>query len=176
MQRRACRHLPVVDAHGVLVGVLSKSDLRPFAERLEEVRVESAMTAPAISARPSDSIEQAAELMLRRRFGSLPVVDDQGRLIGIITTTDLLAGLLRLLRGSEESTARIDFTFPSEEHGFPDLIEVVERAGGKVLALGTEARDRPGEAARFYVRVRAAELQSVVEAMRSAGYRLSGVP
>lgn len=51
----------------------------------------SIMTTDLVTVRASDSIEEAIELLLNQRISGLPVVDDEGRLIGVITEFALLA-------------------------------------------------------------------------------------
>ncbi len=108
MARARVRHLPVVDA-GALVGVVTDRDLRhhlfrpgvfeaigtvPIENLLETVPVKDIMSTPVISARAGDSLEAAARLMLEDKVGSLPVVDD-GRVVGILTETDMLRQIVR---------------------------------------------------------------------------------
>ena len=104
MVARKIRHLPVVDARGTLVGVLTDRDLRHYLfgpavfkrigsvsadAVLKAVTVNDLMSSPAISVGPDDELETAVGTMLRDKIGSLPVVDKE-RVIGIITETDLL--------------------------------------------------------------------------------------
>lgn len=49
------------------------------------------MTTPVVTVRPTDDLETAARLMVDRSIGSLPVVDDSGRLVGILTESDFQA-------------------------------------------------------------------------------------
>jgi acetoin utilization protein AcuB len=106
------RHMPVVSANR-LVGVLSQRDLfraavssvltfPPRAERewLAKIRVDEAMVAPAIAARPEWSIEQAVETMLEKKIGCLPVVDGED-LVGLLSETDCLRLLARVLRSGD---------------------------------------------------------------------------
>jgi IMP dehydrogenase len=72
--------LPVVDASGALVGVLSQTDL---------VRARS-NTIPATA-----GLEEAARVMEERRVHRLVVVDDKATPIGIISTSDLVRSWLR---------------------------------------------------------------------------------
>ena len=92
--------LPVVDRDGVLVGVISHSDViraRAVAHlwhRWPGLRVRHLMHAPALTADRSMNMEEAAQLMERAHVHRLVVVgDDQLTPIGIISTTDLVRSL-----------------------------------------------------------------------------------
>lgn len=90
MQVGVIRHLPVVDDRGKLVGVLSDRDvLRKLASRLP-VRVSDVMTRDVVTIAPDAPAFEAAALMLDLKIGSLPVVDDAGALVGLVTQTDFL--------------------------------------------------------------------------------------
>jgi CBS-domain-containing membrane protein len=95
MTRGRYRRLPVLDVSGALVGILTQGDLRPFAGYLPTTRVDAAMMEKPFTIGPDEAVEAAAKLMLDRKMGGLPVVDVDGRLIGIITESDLLRVLLR---------------------------------------------------------------------------------
>ena len=105
MRERRVRHLPVVGPEGRLLGVLTDRDLRHMAFRpaLAELlpstpalarpaRVRDAMTWAAITVGPDLPLARAGLVMIERRIGSLPVVED-GRLVGILTDHDLLRAL-----------------------------------------------------------------------------------
>lgn len=108
----AIRHLPVVDASGIVRGVLSFDDLRaafPVPLRLgtplgvkerelaSEIAVGEVMTYSPTTVRFDTPLEEAVARMLERRVGCLPVVDEQGRLDGMLTETDLLQALATVL-------------------------------------------------------------------------------
>lgn len=113
MADRKIRHLPVVDERGTLVGILSDRDLRsaalaPALEQhlsaaarrrlrgigatLENLRVKDAMTWNPLTTSPDIPVTQAAALMLEKRIGSLPVLQD-GQLVGIVTDRDAVRTL-----------------------------------------------------------------------------------
>lgn len=112
---------PVVE-HGRIVGMLSASDLLDFIASLpaeppdadggsehgilEAHVVEEAMTrGPVRSLRPDDPVTLAAEVMKRERLHRLPVVAD-GRLVGIVSTVDLVAAV------ADKRLAHQTFVFP----------------------------------------------------------------
>jgi len=94
MARLGIRHLPVVDG-GRLVGVLSDRDLlRHHGAAAAQLTCGEAMTPAPLTGRPDDSVGRVAELMLTHKIDSVPVVDAAGRLIGLVTSSDLLALLV----------------------------------------------------------------------------------
>ncbi len=109
------RHMPVV-SDAVVVGILTQRDLfraaissvlelRPAAERewLSKIHVGEVMTHPVITAPPDLRMHDAVTLMLERRIGCLPVVQS-GRLVGLLSETDCLALLARLLQPERTDT------------------------------------------------------------------------
>jgi CBS domain-containing protein len=111
--------LPVVDQNGKIVGIVSESDLlakerergakRPlFGVRWSEDGTAAArtarevMTSPAICITPDASIPEAARLMYREAVKRLPVIDERGDLLGIVSRADLLKTFTR----SDESIRR----------------------------------------------------------------------
>ena len=109
MRDRKIRHLPVVDGRGRLVGIVTARDLRQalfapavqaeatdLATVLESLTVADVMTRGVVSVRAVTSIRDAARVMHERRLGALPVVEG-GRLVGILTETDVLRAFQELL-------------------------------------------------------------------------------
>jgi CBS domain-containing membrane protein len=103
------RHLPVVDANARLVGVLSQRDLfraalssvlqadpRTEREWLAQVSVRAAMTPFVFTVGPDTSVRTAIGLMLERKIGCVPVVDDD-RLVGLLSESDCLRYLAHVL-------------------------------------------------------------------------------
>ncbi|MGF1510728.1 MAG: CBS domain-containing protein [Myxococcota bacterium] len=100
------RHLPVVDG-GRLVGMVSQRDLLRHAARHESeqerrianlhIRTDQIMTTDVRTVRPETPVREALATMRGMRVGSLPVVDAEECLVGIVTETDMLDLLSRLL-------------------------------------------------------------------------------
>lgn len=93
MANRPFRHFLVVEGDGRLVGVVSDRDLlRALARKFDWQRtiVADVMTRGAVTARTTTPLSAATELLLRHRINCLAVTDETDRVIGIMTSTDLL--------------------------------------------------------------------------------------
>lgn len=103
MQRKRIRHLIVTDGKRPL-GVISERDLggRDGSAVRRGRKVGELMTPRVASAAPSMTLRQAANLMRGRLIGSLPIVE-RGRVVGIVTATDVLE---QLGRGSSRPAVR----------------------------------------------------------------------
>lgn len=99
MQRAGVRQLPVVD-NGTLIGMLSDRDLHAHSGYLERTKVDAAMTERLITLGPKDQAAQAARLLLEQRINAVPVVED-GRLVGIVSRSDLLRLLIDLVEAQQ---------------------------------------------------------------------------
>ena len=101
MRRLRIRHLVVMDGAKV-AGVVSSHDLAAMGLSPGGPRVEDVMSYPAVGVDPDTPVKRAANLLRGRTIGCLPVVSE-GKVVGIVTTTDLLE---LLGRGAERPTAR----------------------------------------------------------------------
>jgi CBS domain-containing protein/anti-sigma regulatory factor (Ser/Thr protein kinase) len=90
---------PVVSESGDLIGVLSMEDLiRALRATDLQATVEQYMTSQLITVRGKDPVVEALKKFVNRSVGRLPVVDDSGKLIGILTKGDITRGLLKALQ------------------------------------------------------------------------------
>lgn len=102
MEDHGIRHVPVVDADGDLVGLVSDRDLGrrvlgavdelPISERrdvLQAVRVDQVMVHGIVTVEPDASLAEVGDLLIEYKFGCVPVVSGS-RLVGILTETDFI--------------------------------------------------------------------------------------
>jgi CBS domain-containing membrane protein len=116
MRLKHLRHIPVIDETNRLVGVVSHRDILAaqissltgitMAARREiqdRTKIAEIMTTDVWTAGPEMTAATAGRLLLDHRFGCLPVVDDAGLLIGIITERDFMTLAVRALDEGEET-------------------------------------------------------------------------
>lgn len=166
------RHLPIV-ADGKLVGMLSDHDIRQHQGHLKDTRVTGALTENPITVTPETSLEEAAEILLERKIGGLPVVANE-KLVGMITTTDILGAFVEIFGTAEENATRVDLMIDSAPpRDLPHASEVIQKSGGEILGLGTY-RDRWKEERVYYLVVRANPIKPVIDALAGNGFRVLG--
>ena len=102
------RHIPIVSGDNIL-GMLSYPDLMriSFADAIDDdeyevdtmvynmFRIEQVMVRDVVSVPPTATVREVAQFLAQKEFHALPVVDD-GKLVGIVTTTDLIRFLIEL--------------------------------------------------------------------------------
>ena len=114
MQMKKIRHLLVMDG-GELVGVITDRDVRSHLspridtpvesaedEKTLETKIHQVMTRNPITISPDTLISEAAALLLKHKIGCLPVIDEDGFAMGIVTDADFLGYLAREEKAKED--------------------------------------------------------------------------
>ncbi len=109
MKEHGLRRLPVVD-DGVLVGIITLGDVRgaspseattlnlfELSYLMDQLKVERVMTPDVITVTPDTSLAETARLMLEHKISGLPVVDAKGRVVGVVTESDIFRVLVEKL-------------------------------------------------------------------------------
>lgn len=149
MREGKFRRIPVVDEHGVLVGIVSERDLLHASPSpatslsiwevnylLWRLKVADVMTENVISVSADTPIEVAAHLMVSRKIGGLPVVDGQNRVVGVITETDIFKAFTELFAG-EEHGVRLQVRVPEGKGNLARLAQAISDLGGNIRSMGT---------------------------------------
>jgi acetoin utilization protein AcuB len=100
MNDRHFRHCVVIDTHGQLVGVISDRDVLRALARNPNARSKSLdqiMTQNPVTVRRNTPIGEAVSKIVSKRINCLPVVEENGSVCGIVTSTDLLKSYQQLL-------------------------------------------------------------------------------
>ncbi|MGE0086719.1 MAG: CBS domain-containing protein [Desulfococcaceae bacterium] len=97
LREKGCTGFPVTE-NGKIAGILSRRDFRKIKKKSgENAPVRAFMSPQVVKVEPNRSPMQAAQLMVRHDIGRLPVVDQDGTLIGIVTRSDVMLYLYDML-------------------------------------------------------------------------------
>jgi acetoin utilization protein AcuB len=178
LERRGFRHVPVVDG-GTLVGIISDRDVKgamvsaaTSTEGRERDRLLGQLTAGEIMTRtvttvaPMFAVEDAARTMVTQKISALPVTED-GRLVGIVTETDVLRLFVKAM-GALEPSSRIDVLLGDKPGALPEVIQAVERSGISISSVMTLVG---GSGAReAVIRVATINPGAAIKALEAKGY------
>jgi IMP dehydrogenase len=90
MGREGVSGAPVVDEAGTVLGIISGTDIRPYLEVADRDEVREAMTDEVITASEEVTPREALELMYEHKIERVPIVDDEERLVGLVTMAGIL--------------------------------------------------------------------------------------
>lgn len=166
LEKHRLRHLLVVRA-ARLVGIVSDRDLR--AAPAHATTVGEVMTQKPRVVAPDVSVDEAARLMQTSKISALPVVED-GKLVGILTSNDVLGAFVDL-SGVAEPSCRLVISGAGAS-GVPRIREILARGRCEVRWLHVDGGRRRGQ---VHVRLRARNVNDVVTALEAAGFQVSAV-
>jgi acetoin utilization protein AcuB len=154
MRQHGVRRLPVMDGEGQMIGIVSEKDLLYASPSpatslsiyemhymLTQLKVTELMTADVVTVTPDTPLEEAARIMADNKIGGLPVIRD-GKLVGIITETDIFKVFLEML-GAREPGLRLTVEIPEQKGEIARMTTAIAQLGGNLLALGSFLGDDP---------------------------------
>ena len=182
MRDEKVRRFPVLDKRGKLVGIVSEKDLLYVSPSpatslsmyeipylLSKIKVRDTMAKDVISVAEDTPLEEAARIMADNKIGGLPVTRD-GKLVGIITETDLFKVFLEML-GALEAAVRLTMLVPEQKGTLAKIAGRVAELGGNILALGTIMGEDP-TSRLLTIRVTDISEKQLVSAVEDLGLKM----
>ena len=165
MKENNIRRLPVM-RKGKLVGMVTDRDIKEASPSkattldvhelyylLSELKVKDIMSKNVFTIGPEETVEKAAVKMLEHRISGLPVVNDKGKVVGVITQGDIfkvLVSLTGIYRGG------IQFAFNLEDRpgSIKEVGDLIRKHGGRMVSILT-SYDMCDEGCRHvYIRIK----------------------
>jgi len=174
MKENNIRRLPVV-SHGKLLGIVTDRDVKDASPSkttsldihelyylLSEMKVKDVMTPSPLTLKGDDSLEKAAVIMLESRISGLPVVDEAGHLIGLLSETDVLRGFIHAT-GIKDGAIQYVFDLPDQPGSVTKVIEVLRQHKTRVISILTSFEDAPKGMKRVGIRITAEDNKTIKE-------------
>ncbi len=149
MKREKVHRLPVLDKDKNLVGVISEKDIlyaspspatslsiHEMAYLLSKLTVKKLMSKNPVTITKDTTVEEAARLMVDQDLSCLPVIDEEGRLVGIVSKSDLFKILLELF-GARSFGVRVSFLVDDKPGTLAKISTLISEAGGNIVSFGT---------------------------------------
>ena len=164
MKQHNIRMLPVLK-NGSLVGVVTDRDLKRASASdattldvhellylISKIKVKNIMSKNPIAVSPDLTVEETAELLLNNKISGVPVVDDQGKVVGTITQTDLFRVLISLTGVGKRG---IQFAFQIEDRPgtIKELADPIRKHGGRMVSILTSYDNVPDGYRKVYIRM-----------------------
>jgi acetoin utilization protein AcuB len=166
MKEHGIRRLPVVDQARHVVGIISDRDIKEASPSkatsldvhemyylLSELKVSDIMTKHPECARETDSMEAMALIMAEKRFGGMPVVDAENKLVGIITESDIFKVLISIT-GARIGGIQLAFELPVTPHSLRPILDALRESGAGFVSMLTSQESDDAPLRRVYIRLR----------------------
>lgn len=173
MKINSIRHLPVVDGHNQLQGLLTLADLKQalIPSMLGDLTLADMMIKKPMTVGPDDDIEIAAQIIYKHKISGLPVTR-KGKLVGILTESDILRTFIDMM-GILSSSARIDITTGGDPGDLNRAIKIIHDQGGDIINVGMTAQETTNRT--YYFRLTPCDTHPIQEALEGEGFVVQAV-
>ncbi|MGI6549157.1 MAG: CBS and ACT domain-containing protein [Syntrophomonadales bacterium] len=187
MKANNIRRLPVIDKDKV-IGIVTIADLNQASPSsattlskhelkylLAKTKIKDILpkNQKVITISPENYIETAARIMRENKVSGLPVIDDKGKLVGVITETDLFDALIDVL-GVTRIHSRIDF-YTADRPGTVAEITTMIAEKGKNIVNTVAFYDKKKDMYKMVIRLEELDCQDVVDELKARGLEVESV-
>ena len=182
MKEREIRHLPVLKGGDKLVGILTERDIKQASPSsataleireifylLDKVKVKQIMTRRVFTISSDAPIEEAALIMREKKIGCLPVVTG-GKLVGILTETDILDAFLDSMGGNGPGY-RVELALPNRPGMLLEVVKLLKDFDANIVSVATASHDDPGMKI-LILRIETKNYKVLKAAIKKSGYEI----
>ncbi|CAG0935838.1 Magnesium transporter MgtE [Thermoflexales bacterium] len=147
MKKERIRRMPVADKNGKLIGIVSDKDLLEASPSpvsslsvwemtylLSKIKVGEVMTKKVITVTADTTLEDAARILVDNKIGGLPVVNEAGAIVGIITETDIFKSFIDVL-GARKKGVRVTTLVADRKGQLAKITAAIAAADGNIVAV-----------------------------------------
>ncbi|MDK2955467.1 MAG: acetoin utilization protein AcuB [Desulfovibrionales bacterium] len=173
MKEKNINRIPVVDEQGRLVGIISDRDIKEASPSkattldmhelyylLAEIKLKDIMTKGVYTVKRTDTVEKAAVIMHSKNVGGLPVVDDDNRVVGIITDSDVFNVLINIT-GVLHGGLQIGLELSMERGELDNVLDLLRQHDARIMSLLTSYGPPEQDKRQVFIRVHDMSKESV---------------
>jgi acetoin utilization protein AcuB len=152
-------------SRGKLVGVITDRDLKRASASdattleihellylLSKIKVKDIMTKNPTIVSPDFSIEETAQILIKNKISAVPVIDDKGQVVGVITQTDLFR-VLTTLTGVDKRGLQFAFIIVDRPRSIQRVTDIIREYNGRLMSILTSYEKVPEGSRGLYIRV-----------------------
>jgi acetoin utilization protein AcuB len=182
MKEKEIRMLPVLKK-GKLVGVVTDRDIKRASASdattldvhellylVSKIKVGNIMTKDPVTVPQNFTVEETAEVLLKHKISGVPVVDQNGQLVGIITQTDLFRVIISL---TGVSKGGIQFAFQLEDRpgSIKEVADIIRLYGGRMVSILTSYDGVPEGYRKVFIRMHSIERARLQQLKEELSYK-----
>jgi len=182
LKEHEIRHLPVLKDGEKLVGILSERDIKQASPSpataleireiyylLDKIKVKQIMTRRPYTISSSAPIEEAALIIREKKIGCLPVVDN-GKLVGILTETDIVDSFIESM-GVSGPGYRVELSLPNQPDALFEVLKLLKDFNVNIVSMATAPHDDPGRKL-LVLRIETKNYKVIKAAIKKSGYEV----
>jgi len=164
MKEHKIRMLPVLN-RGKLVGVVSDTDLKRASASdatmldvhemlylISKIKIKDIMTKEPFTVSPDCTVEETAELLMEHKISGVPVVEEGGKVVGVITQDDLFKVLITL-SGLGKHGIQFAFQIADRAGSIKELTDIIRKHDGKLASILSSYERVPAGFRNVYIRI-----------------------
>ncbi|MDG5787025.1 acetoin utilization AcuB family protein [Evansella sp. AB-P1] len=171
------RHLPIVNDENEIIGIISDRDIKDASPSIFDNKeneflnkqIEDIMIKDVLTALPNDFVEDAAKYMTDNQISCLPI-EDNGKLIGIITETDLLFTLVKLT-GADLPSSRLEIEVPNLSGMLSDVATIIKSHNVNIHSVLVYPSSKNNKKVLVF-RLQVMDVRQITNTLKEKGYTI----
>ncbi len=165
LKEKNIRRLPVVDETGKMVGIVTDRDIKEASPSkattldvhelyylLSEIKIKDIMTKNPFCVNENGTVEKAAVVMREKKVEGLPVVNDDDKVVGIITETDIFNVMIDIT-GVYQGGLQMGFQLPNSPGSLKEVLTDLRTSKARIISILTSYDQGDPDTRRVYIRI-----------------------
>lgn len=182
MKEADIKRIPIIDEQGHVIGIVSDQDIKAASPSkattldihelhylLSELKAKDVMSKQTTFVHENDTIEQVALLMQEKRLTGLPVLDDNEKIVGMITEHDIFKVLVEIT-GAKKGGMQVALSISDAPGTLQPILALIRENGGRIGSILTGKQTDDGSMHSVYIRIRPTDKETeeqLINALRA---------